>query len=186
MKSLLVLGGARSGKSRHAQGRVEALPGSLAFIATAQSFDAEMEARIQKHRADRSDRWHTIEAPFALADSIRAAATDHDAILVDCLTLWLSNCLLADHDLDTASEALQAAIAACPVPIALVANEVGLGIVPENALARRFRDEAGRLNQAVANAVEEAVFIAAGLPVTLKPARKQGRADANPAPCSMR
>ncbi|WP_198046006.1 bifunctional adenosylcobinamide kinase/adenosylcobinamide-phosphate guanylyltransferase [Novosphingobium aquimarinum] len=168
MKSLLVLGGARSGKSRYAQQRIEALDGSFAYIATAQAFDHEMEERIALHRADRDERWHAIEAPFDLAGAIRDAAADHDAILVDCLTLWLSNCLLAERDVKAAVEALVAAVMACPVPIVLVANEVGLGIVPDNALARLFRDEAGRLNQTIAAIAQDVVFIAAGLPIPLK------------------
>jgi len=168
--ALLVLGGARSGKSRYAQARVEVYPGRLAYIATAQALDDEMAERIARHRADRGHRWTTREAPIALADAIAAAARDADAVLVDCLTLWLSNLLLAAHDIDAASAALCDAVARCRVPIVLVANEVGLGIVPDNALARSFRDAAGRLNQALAGQVDEAVFIAAGLPLWLKPA----------------
>jgi adenosylcobinamide kinase/adenosylcobinamide-phosphate guanylyltransferase len=143
MTSLLVLGGARSGKSRYAQQRVEACAGRLAYIATAQALDAEMADRIARHRADRDARWHTIEAPLDLAAALARAGESHAAILVDCLTLWLSNLLLADRDPQREGMALAEAVAACPVPVALVANEVGLGIVPDNALARRFRDEAG-------------------------------------------
>lgn len=168
MKSLLVLGGARSGKSRHAQQRIEALPGSLAYIATAQSLDAEMEERIALHRAERGGRWFTVEAPLDLSGAIDETATHHDAILVDCLTLWLSNCLLAGRDVEAATASLRRSVATCPVPIALVANEVGLGIVPDNALARHFRDEAGRLNKTMAGIAEEVVFLAAGLPLSLK------------------
>lgn len=169
MKSLLVLGGARSGKSRHAQARVEAVPGPLAYIATAQALDDEMADRIDRHRTDRGARWLTLEAPIALADAIPMAARDAGAVLVDCLTLWLSNLLLAGHDLEAESARLADAVSCCGVPIALVANEVGLGIVPDNALARTFRDAAGRLNQMLAGQVEEVVFVAAGLPLRLKP-----------------
>lgn len=168
MTSLLVLGGARSGKSRYAQQRVEACGGRLAYIATAQALDAEMEDRIARHRADRDARWHTIEAPLALAAALARAGESHAAILVDCLTLWLSNLLLADRDVQREGMALVEAVAACPVPVALVANEVGLGIVPDNALARRFRDEAGWLNQRLAAMADEVVFVAAGLPMVLK------------------
>jgi adenosylcobinamide kinase/adenosylcobinamide-phosphate guanylyltransferase len=168
MCSLLVLGGARSGKSRYAQARLESCPGRLAYIATAETGDDEMRARVALHRADRGERWTTVEAPRALPAAIVRAGERADAILVDCLTLWVSNLLLADADIALAGEALAQAVAACPRPIALVANEVGLGIVPDNALARRFRDEAGRLNQRIARAVAEVVFIAAGLPMTLK------------------
>ena len=168
MTSLLVLGGARSGKSRYAQQRVEACGGRLAYIATAQALDAEMAARIARHRADRDARWHTIEAPLALAAALARAGESHAAILVDCLTLWMSNLLLADRDVQREGMALADAVAACPVPVALVANEVGLGIVPDNALARRFRDEAGWLNQRLAAMADEVVFVAAGLPMVLK------------------
>ncbi|QCI96216.1 bifunctional adenosylcobinamide kinase/adenosylcobinamide-phosphate guanylyltransferase (plasmid) [Novosphingobium sp. EMRT-2] len=165
---MLVLGGARSGKSRYAQQRVEACGGRLAYIATAQALDAEMEDRIARHRADRDARWHTIEAPLALAAALARAGESHAAILVDCLTLWLSNLLLADRDVQREGMALVEAVATCPVPVALVANEVGLGIVPDNALARRFRDEAGWLNQRLAAMADEVVFVAAGLPMVLK------------------
>ena len=168
MTRLLVLGGARSGKSRYAQQRAEACAGRLAYIATAQALDAEMADRIARHRADRDARWHTIEAPLALAAAIARAGESHAAILVDCLTLWLSNLLLADRDPQGEGATLAEAIAACPVPVALVANEVGLGIVPDNALARRFRDEAGWLNQRLPAIADEVVFVAAGLPMVLK------------------
>lgn len=168
MNHLLILGGARSGKSRHAQARAETIAGPLAYIATAQALDTEMADRIDRHRADRDARWTTIEAPFDLADAIGRAAFHHDAILIDCLTLWLSNLMLDDRDVAGATDALLHALACCPVPVILVANEVGLGIVPDNALARRFRDEAGWLNQRMGEACGEVVFIAAGLPLTLK------------------
>lgn len=169
MKSLLVLGGARSGKSRYAQARTEEIPGKLAYIATAQALDEEMTDRIARHRADRGARWHTIEAPFDLAETIAFAASAADAVLVDCLTLWLSNLILTGADLEMAGEALCQTVAECPVPIALVANEVGLGIVPDNALARAFRDAAGRLNQNLARQADEVVLVTAGLALRLKP-----------------
>lgn len=168
MTTLLVLGGARSGKSRYAQLRCEAVAGRLAYIATAQAFDAEMTERIARHRDDRGDRWLTLEAPMDLPGAIGAAAAQAEAVLVDCLTLWLSNLMLADADIGAAWAALSAAIAACPVPVILVANEVGLSIVPDNALARRFRDEAGWLNQEMAALCREVVLVTAGLPLTLK------------------
>lgn len=167
-RRLFVLGGARSGKSRFAQSHVEAVPGRLAYIATAQAFDVEMAERIDRHRADRGSRWTTVDAPFELPAAIGAAAGQADAILVDCLTLWLSNLMLAGEEVDHWRAGLIAAVAACPVPIALVANEVGLSIVPDNALGRRFRDEAGRMNQDVAAACGRAVLVVAGLPLWLK------------------
>ena len=166
--SLLVLGGARSGKSRYAQARAEATGLDRCFIATAQAFDDEMYDRITRHQQDRDALWHTIEAPMALADAIRANAAPSRVLLVDCLTLWTFNLLLAGRDIDAATDDLVAAIVAAPGPIILVANEVGLGIVPDNALARRFRDAAGLLNQRVAATVREVQFLAAGLPLRLK------------------
>lgn len=169
MTTMLVLGGARSGKSRYAQERCEAVSGGrLAYVATAQAFDAEMADRIAQHRGDRGSRWLTVEAPMDPAAAIVETAANVDAILVDCLTLWLSNLMLAEADIPAARAAFADAVAACPVPVILVANEVGLGIVPDNALARRFRDEAGRLNQDMAKLCGEVVFLAAGLPLTLK------------------
>lgn len=168
---LFVLGGARSGKSRYAQQRAEALPGTLVYVATAQAFDDEMAARIAHHRTDRGPRWRTVEAPLALPEAVTAEAHRDRVLLVDCLTLWSSNLLLADRADDEgagAAQALVAALAAATGPVILVANEVGLGIVPDNALARRFRDIAGRINQAVAAAADEVQFIAAGLPLRLK------------------
>lgn len=168
MSTLLVLGGARSGKSSYAQTRAEALDGELRFVATAQAFDTEMTDRITRHRADRGQRWSTIEAPIDLAAAIRAESREGRVLLVDCLTLWTSNLLLAGHDIATATGELVRAVSTAPGPLILVANEVGLGIVPDNALARRFRDEAGRVNQRIAAAADEVVFIAAGLPLRLK------------------
>jgi adenosylcobinamide kinase/adenosylcobinamide-phosphate guanylyltransferase len=167
-KSLLVLGGARSGKSRHAQARAEAGQSDLIFIATAQAFDAEMADRITRHQADRGPRWRTVEAPLDLAQAITAHAAPGRLLLVDCLTLWASNLLFAERDDEAETALLTRAIATSPGPLVFVSNEVGLGIVPDNALARRFRDVAGRINQAVAAACAEVEFIAAGLPLRLK------------------
>jgi adenosylcobinamide kinase/adenosylcobinamide-phosphate guanylyltransferase len=166
--SLFVIGGARSGKSRYAQQRMEALPGKLAYIATGQALDSEMAERIARHRADRGERWHTFEAPLDPGAAMAEAARSCDAILIDCLTLWLSNLMGAGRALDPAFAQLTQAMARCDRPLMLIANEVGLGIVPDNALARRFRDEAGRLNQRIAQAADEVVFVAAGLPLQLK------------------
>ena len=169
MRTLLVLGGARSGKSRHAQTRAEAESGALVYVATAQPFDDEMAERIARHRVDRGPRWRTIEAPLDLATTIMAETRPDAVLLIDCLTLWASNLIFAERDAAEATAALVAAIGATRGPLILVSNEVGLGIVPDNALARRFRDVAGTINQAVAAAVDEAVFLAAGLPIRLKP-----------------
>lgn len=163
----LILGGARSGKSRHAEQMIEALPAPWAYIATAQAFDEEMQQRIAEHRARRSSDWLTVDASLALPDAIAAIPAGRP-ILVDCLTLWLTNLMLAEQDLQAAGEALISACAGSPSPIVLVASEVGLGIVPENALARRFRDEAGRLHQRLAAQADRVVFMVAGLPLQVK------------------
>jgi len=166
----LVLGGARSGKSALAE-RMAAQTGQpVTVIVTAQIHDTEMAERIARHQADRPDHWQTIEAPCKLAAALKAQAREGHCLLIDCLTLWLTN-LMLDADpqrLDTERDALLAILPTLPGRILLVANEVGLGIVPDNPLARRFRDEAGRLNQMLATHCNEVLFVAAGLPVTLK------------------
>ncbi|MEN2711268.1 bifunctional adenosylcobinamide kinase/adenosylcobinamide-phosphate guanylyltransferase [Sphingomonas sp. NPDC092331] len=168
MTRLFVLGGARSGKSRYAQQRAEALPGRHLFIATAEAWDAEMAERIARHRADRDARWETVDAPRDLAAALDAASGTGAVALVDCLTLWASNLLLADADMEQATDGLCAAIARFDGRLILVANETGLGIVPDNALARRFRDAAGRINQAVAAVADEVMLVVAGLPMRVK------------------
>ncbi len=167
----LVLGGARSGKSRHAEALVRALTppgGARIYVATAQALDAEMRARIAAHRDQRGPDWITLDAPLDLVEAVRREARAGRALLVDCLTLWLSNLLHAGRDIPVETEALATALERPICPIVLVSNEVGLGIVPENALARMFRDHQGRLNQRIAAIAARVVFIAAGLPITLK------------------
>lgn len=163
----LVLGGARSGKSRHAEALAAGAERRV-YLATAQAFDDEMRDRIARHRTQRGDGWHLVEEPFDLSGALAGAAAPCTAILVDCLTLWLSNLLLAERDIEAESDAFVAALPALPGRIILVSNEVGLGIVPDNALARRFRDAAGLLNQAVATACHRVILVTAGLPLTLK------------------
>ena len=160
-----MLGGARSGKSRYAEGVITRLPPPWIYIATAQAFDHEMQARIAEHRARRAAGWRTVEAPLALPDVLRDAG--NAPVLVDCLTLWLSNLLLADADPDVAEAALDAALNRT-APTVLVSNEVGLGIVPDNALARRFRDHAGQLHQRLAARADRMVLTVAGLPLFMK------------------
>jgi adenosylcobinamide kinase/adenosylcobinamide-phosphate guanylyltransferase len=167
MTFTLVLGGARSGKSRHAEGLIEAAPGPWTYIATAQAFDDEMRARIALHRARRSSDWTTIDAPIELPQAMRAAPQGRP-ILVDCLTLWLTNLMLSDADVSEARADLMGACRDAQGPLVLVSGEVGLGVVPENALARRFRDELGALNQALAQAAEHVVLTVAGLPLKVK------------------
>lgn len=167
-RSTLVLGGARSGKSRFSEALIEGTAPAGLYLATASAGDAEMAARIAHHRARRGPRWTTVEEPFDLVARLRREARADRPILIDCLTLWLSNLLLAGRDVDGASADLVSALPELAGPVVLVANEVGLGIVPEGALARAFRDHAGWLNQAVAAVAECVVFIAAGLPLILK------------------
>jgi adenosylcobinamide kinase/adenosylcobinamide-phosphate guanylyltransferase len=145
---------------------VTALPGPWVYVATAEAHDAEMAARIAAHRVGRAAGWRTIEAPLDPAGAL-AEAGDRPA-LVDCLTLWLANLMFADRDMAEARARLAAALRRRRAPTVLVSNEVGLGIVPENALARAFRDEAGRLHQVVAAEADRVVFMIAGLPLTVK------------------
>lgn len=166
----LLLGGARSGKSALALRRAAESGRTVVWIATAEAGDDEMVARIARHRAERPAHWRTVEETLHLADTLRRVAAADSCVVVDCLTLWLTNLLLAEDAALLAREtgALLDILPTLPGQIILVANEVGLGIVPENALARRFRDEAGRLNQAVAGLCERVTFVAAGLPLVLK------------------
>jgi adenosylcobinamide kinase/adenosylcobinamide-phosphate guanylyltransferase len=163
-----VLGGARSGKSRYAERLIEAAASAGTYCATAEPGDAEMAARIAAHRDRRSRFWHTIEVPLALAAAIADHSRADRPLLVDCLTLWLSNLMAADRDIEAETAALAAALRAADGPVVLVANEVGLGLVPETPLGRRFRDAAGRLNQEIAALADRVVFVAAGLPLVLK------------------
>lgn len=163
----VVIGGARSGKSRFAEALIGKTQRIQRYIATAQAWDDEMRARIAQHQTDRGTEWITVEAPLRL-DAALAASQPDDAVLVDCATLWLSNHLLAQHDLETQCEMLLLALSACHAPVVIVTNEVGYGIVPDNALARRFRDAQGQLNQRLAAQAELVVLVVAGLPVVLK------------------
>jgi adenosylcobinamide kinase/adenosylcobinamide-phosphate guanylyltransferase len=167
----LVLGGARSGKSAFAQSAAESAAaangGRLVMVATAQAFDSEMAERIARHRQDRGPAWTTLEAPTDLVGAL-AGLGANDVAVVDCLTLWLSNLMLDERDLASAAAALVEAAGRCEGRLWLVSNEVGFGIVPDNALARRFRDEAGRLHQALAQAADAVTLVVAGLPLRLK------------------
>ena len=169
----LILGGARSGKSRYAERVVEAAAAAGTYCATAEPGDAEMAARIAAHRARRDGGgrgafWRTVEAPLAVAGIIATEANSDRPLLIDCLTLWLSNLMLAGAPIDEEFATLRAALRDAAGPIVLVANEVGLGLVPETPLGRDFRDAAGRLNQEIAALADRVVFVAAGLPLVLK------------------
>lgn len=162
----LVLGGARSGKSRYAEGLARGHEGRKTYIATAEPFDEEMRARITKHQADRAaDGWTTLEAPLDVAQAVKDA---QGFVLLDCVTVWLGNLMHHERDIRAESGHLLAALAVAEKPIVIVSNEVGLSIVPENRMARRFRDEQGFLNQRIAEVADEVFFVAAGLPLRLK------------------
>jgi adenosylcobinamide kinase/adenosylcobinamide-phosphate guanylyltransferase len=168
--SLLVLGGARSGKSRYAQRLAESSRLRPVLIATAEAYDAEMAERIARHAALRGTRWTLIEEPIALAGALRREARADRIVVADCATLWLSNLLLQQADLAAATQDLAQTVAGLAGSVIFVSNEAGCGIVPENALARAFRDAQGLLNQALAEACESVVLVSAGLALRLKPA----------------
>ncbi len=181
-------GGARSGKSRFAEALVEGAARCGTYCATAEAKDDEMAARIAAHRAHRGAFWHTIEAPLAVADAIITASHPERPLLVDCLTLWLSNLLMAEAPIEDEFARLRTSLREAAGPVVLVANEVGLGLVPQTPLGRHFRDAAGRLNQDIALLADRVVFIAAGLPLVLKDSphpslpRLRGRVIATPSP----
>jgi adenosyl cobinamide kinase/adenosyl cobinamide phosphate guanylyltransferase len=164
----LLLGGARSGKSRQAEMLAASEPPPWRYVATAQALDDEMRERIARHRERRGAGWETHEAPLDLAGALARLRKEAAPILVDCLTLWLTNLMLGEYDIEAECTKLEAALARAKAPVVLVANEVGLGIVPENALARRFRDEAGLLNQRLAARADRVLFMVAGLPLEVK------------------
>ena len=169
-KLSLVLGGARSGKSRYAEGLIAALPPPWKppwnYVATAEPGDAEMAERIAAHRARRGTAWQTIEAPRDLVGSLQSR--HGTPVLIDCLTLWLSNLVLGAADIDTEITCFEHALAAVEAPVVMVANEVGYGLVPDYPLGRRFRDLQGMLNQRLAARADRVVLVVAGLPLALK------------------
>ncbi len=168
-RSCLVLGGARSGKSGYAQRLAESAGGRLIFVATATAWDDEMRDRVARHRQERDARWLAVEEPIALVEALRRHGRPDTVMLVDCLTLWLTNLMLGGHDHDEAVRQLARELPKLQARVVLVSNEVGSGIVPETPLGRSFRDAQGRLNQAVAVACDTVVLVAAGLPLVLKP-----------------
>ena len=162
-----ILGGARSGKSRHAEDLIAAHPAPWTYVATAQALDDEMSERIVHHRMRRGEGWRTVDAPLDLVGALEAIEEGRP-VLVDCLTLWLTNIMLAEQDVDAEAQRLAECLGRPRGPWFVVANETGLGIVPDNALARRFRDAAGRLNQMVAARADGVLFMVAGLPMRVK------------------
>ena len=166
-RSTFVLGGAASGKSEWAERLLEKHFATITYLATGQVFDAEVEKRVEIHKNRRDQRWKTVEAPFDLAPAL-ASLTSDDAVLIDCATMWLTNHLLAEKDLQTAQSDLVQAMRKTAAHWVIVSNEVGQGIVPENTLSRSFREAQGRLNIALAAEADLAVQIVAGLPIVLK------------------
>ena len=165
-KITLILGGARSGKSRYAENLMAALPPPWLYVATAEAGDEEMAARIAAHRTRRGSAWRNVEAPRDLAGTL--TANTGAPVLVDCLTLWLSNQMLAEADIEAEIVKLEKTLVTAAKPVVLVANEVGSGIVPDNPLGRRFRDLQGVLNQRIAALADRVVLVVAGLPLALK------------------
>ncbi len=175
MNSLtLITGGARSGKSAFALEHAAGLGARRAFIATAQALDDEMRVRIEAHKRERGEDWHTVEEPLALAQWLEDNADKYDVVVVDCLTLWLSNIMLSDCDVEAESMELADTMAGAPCYVVAVTNEVGMGIVPESSMGREFRDLAGRLNRLVAGEAQEVYLVVSGIPVRIKPG-PQGR-----------
>jgi adenosylcobinamide kinase/adenosylcobinamide-phosphate guanylyltransferase len=166
-KLTLVLGGAGSGKSLLAENLVTRAAESRVYLATARVWDDEMRSKVDQHRVQRGPDWTTIEAPLNISEALTGVRPDQ-AVLLDCATMWLSNHLLDGNDLDTAEAELIAALQSCPAPVVVVSNEVGMSVVPENALARKFRDAQGHLNQKLAAQADLVVAVMAGLPLALK------------------
>ncbi len=166
-KLSLVLGGASSGKSDYAENMILNTGLAPVYIATAQVFDDEMAAKVTRHKKSRGDGWHTIEEPIAVAETLMQM-DEGRAVLLDCATLWLTNIILGKHDLAQHTSDLIAAMRNCKSPVVVVSNEVGQGIVPDNALSRQFRNAQGTLNQHIAAKADLVVAVMAGLPMILK------------------
>jgi len=174
MKITFIIGGARSGKSAFALKEASKTDGRKAFIATAQAFDEEMKERISKHQEERGPGWDTYEEPVKIADTLSNLGSNYNVVLLDCLTLWLSNLMLNNVVIDKEIDALinilrkERTYRDTTLQLVLVSNEVGMGIVPENKLARQFRDLAGMLNQKVAEIADDIYMVTAGIPVKIK------------------
>lgn len=166
---VLILGGARSGKSAYAEKLALSLAERPAYLATSQAFDDEMRARIATHQTNRNARFETIEEPLDLVAALTATRASHDVVLVDCLTLWISNLMASESDVDAAVDSLVETLGTITdTRIIIVSNEVGMGIVPDNAMARAFRDHAGRAHQKLGKTCTDVTFVAAGLPLAMK------------------
>lgn len=169
-----IIGGARSGKSSFAMSEALKTKGKKAYVATAQALDEEMKKRIEKHKRERTAEWHAIEEPLQIAGIIKDISGKYDVILLDCLTLWLSNLMMNNKGIEKEIKLLCSALHAAPCTLFVVSNEVGMGIVPENEMARRFRDMAGALNQKVAEIADEVYMVVAGIPVKIKQKNSRG------------
>lgn len=170
-ESVFVFGGCRSGKSRYALGFAEEAVGKKYFIATLQPGDDEMKERIRRHKEERGESWKTIEEPLQIPDAVREASKSADCIVVDCLTLWISNMMMAEYteeEIRAQADDLCTSIAGCTCSIILVSNEVGTGVVPESRLGRDFRDYTGMINQKIASVCEKVVLMKAGIPIVIK------------------
>ncbi|TYC50389.1 bifunctional adenosylcobinamide kinase/adenosylcobinamide-phosphate guanylyltransferase [Rhodobacterales bacterium] len=168
-RTILVLGGARSGKSRYAEALADRSGLSKTYVATGAAFDDEMAERIRLHKVQRGTAWKTVEEQMDLPSVLKAECRPDCVVLVDCLTLWLSNLLFREQDMAAAAQSLQETLPSLEGPCIFVSNETGMGIVPEHRLSRTFRDAQGRLNQDIARICDTVVFVAAGLPMVLKP-----------------
>lgn len=167
--TVLILGGARSGKSSFAERMARDSRLDLHYLATGRAFDDEMQARIEKHKADRAgDGWTTHEEPLELAGTLRKIDAPDRVVLVDCLTLWITNLMMEERSIEDEVAGLVSILPSLKARVVFVSNEVGLGIVPENRMAREFRDHTGRLHQRVAELAEQVYFLAAGLPLKMK------------------
>lgn len=168
MKNTFVIGGARSGKSSFALKEALKIKGLKAYIATAQALDDEMKERVQKHKLERGSEWDTFEEPLNIISLLKEIHEKYDVVLIDCLTLWLSNLMLSSKDVTGEIKALADLLPTVHCRVFTVSNEVGMGIVPDNALARQFRDLAGTLNQKIADIADEVYLVTAGIPVKIK------------------
>ncbi len=167
-KLTLILGGARSGKSSYAEQLAQKSGLAPVYLATAEPHNSEMHERIKAHQQRRPAHWSTLEEPIAIVEALKKASTENSIVLLDCLTLWLSNLFASEHDANGHIVGLLSVLQTLPGPVIIVSNEVGLGIVPENALARAFRDVHGALNQKIASQADLVIFMAAGLPLVIK------------------
>ena len=167
-KIVFITGGARSGKSSFALKQASGIPGKKAYIATAEALDEEMRKRIEDHREQRGKEWDTFEEPLMIAEVIKKIGDRYDAIVLDCLTLWLSNIMHSNLIIETEIERLISSLLSHQTSVFIVSNEVGMGIVPENEMARKFRDMAGLLNQKIAGAADEVYIVVAGIPLKIK------------------